>query len=133
MPTHASTRRRGPREPADRTPGIPLIAFPLIAVVAVAGLGAWASATAAAADRPRIIASSAAAVAVALLSGALALARGRAVRRLRGQIVGLEAQLANLRTRMVAQNTRIMELADRDLPIVVRLLRDGASSETALA
>ncbi|MCM3925479.1 ATP-binding protein, partial [Frankia sp. AiPs1] len=128
MPTHASPVRRGPRALTDQTPVVLLIA-----VLAVVGAGAWANAATAGPDRPPVIVSAVVATAVVLLTVALALGRGRAVRRLRSQVTDLENRLAGAQVQVQTQNTRAAQLADQILPAVVKRLRDGASPEVALA
>ncbi|MCK9897931.1 ATP-binding protein [Frankia sp. AgB32] len=128
MPSHASVSRRGGRRAVDRAPGLLLIAS-----LAVAGLGGWANARIDTADRPRLIATAAVAFAVLLMAVGLASARGRAARRLRGQVAELESRLTSLSGRMVAQNLRIAELAETRLPTMVSSLRQGTSPDTALA
>ncbi len=114
MPTHASPTRRGPRALTDQGPLVLLIA-----VLAVVGVGAWASAATAGPDRPPVIVSAVAATAVVLLAGALALGRGRAVRRLRSRVADLETRLAGAHMQIQTQNIRAAQLADQILPAVV--------------
>ncbi len=128
MPTHALPTRRGPRALTDQTPVVLLIA-----VLAVVGAGVWANVATAGPDRPPVIVSAVVATAVVLLTVALALGRGRAVRRLRSQVTDLENRLAGAQLQVQTQNTRAAQLADQVLPAVVKRLRDGASPEAALA
>lgn len=80
-----------------------------------------------------MIVSAVAATAVVLPAGALALGRGRAVRRLRSRVADLETRLAGAHMQIQTQNIRAAQLADQILPAVVKRLRDGASPDAALA
>src|SRR3954451_24352380 len=114
MSAHVPTHERAERPPMDRA-----LLVLLAAVVVTGGACLWATASVPSADRAVVAACTG--VAALALCAALALAAYgfQTARLLRDRIATMESDLGRL--------------ADQTLPAVVKRLRDGASSDTAMS